>query len=180
MTTKMNMLGITLSLVILGSAVGLDAGSDIQKKPVVASSLSNRAARLFFVSTTTSTLSTTTVCFYSHTSAVTTTCSGKKKRAIFTNPETGEDSHLEIAPKRVERELKIDEEPREEGTAEKAADVSVDEIASGQNEDTQNIRDAKFLLYWATSTSTTTTYTATSTIATVNCTPASFTISVCG
>merc|ERR1719145_540667 len=168
MTTKMNMLGITLSLVVLGSAVGLDAGSDIQKKPVVASSLSNRAARLFFVSTTTSTLSTTT------------TCSGKKKRAIFTNPDTGEDSHLEIAPKRVERELKIDEEPKEEGTAEKAADVSVDEIASGQKEDTQNIRDAKFLLYWATSTSTTTTYTATSTIATVNCTPASFTISVCG
>merc|ERR1719471_2064231 len=160
MTTKMNMLGITLSLVVLGSAVGLDAGSDIQKKPVVASSLSNRAARLFFVSTT--------------------TCSGKKKRAIFTNPETGEDSHLEIAPKRVERELKIDEDPKEEVTAEKAADVSVDEIASGQKEDTQNIRDAKFLLYWATSTSTTTTYTATSTIATVNCTPASFTISVCG
>merc|ERR1719208_257350 len=177
MTTKMNMLGITLSLVVLGSAVGLDAGSDLQKKPVVASSLSNRAARLFFVSTTTSTLSTTTVCFYSHTTAVTTACTGRKKRTIFTNPETGEDSYLEIAPERTERDLKMDSE--DEADTEKDVETQVGELESGRKE-SEDVRDAKFLLYWATSTSTSTSYTATSTIATVNCTPSSFSISVCG
>ena len=43
-------------------------------------------------------------------------------------------------------------------------------------------RDARFLLYWATSTvtSTTTSYTSTSTLATLECTPTSYSLSVCG
>merc|ERR1711881_542145 len=139
--------------------------------------LSNRAARLFFVSTTTSTLSTTTVCYYTGTSAITTTCSGKRKRAIFTNPETGKDSQLEIAPKGVEREVIAEVE--EEFQA--AAEEDVDDIESSQKDlDEDEVRDAKFLLYWATTSSTSTSYTSTSTIATINCTPASFTISECG
>ena len=58
-------------------------------------------------------------------------------------------------------------------------DPSIDDLEPGLAE-ADHIRDAKFLVYWATSTSTSTSFTATSTIATVECTPASFTISVCG
>merc|ERR1739848_917347 len=140
--------------------------------------LSNRAARLFFVSTTTSTLSTTTVCYYTGTSAITTTCSGKRKRAIFTNPETGADAQLEIAPKRVEREVMDEFEEEFEAAVEKVAEENVDDIESSQKDlDKDDVRDAKFLLYWATTSSTSTSYTST---ATINCTPASFTISECG
>merc|ERR1719312_1352415 len=106
-------------MAFLGSSLAVDIGS--QKQPVnsVAPGLSNRAARLFFVSTTTSTLSTTTVCYYTGTSAITTTCSGKRKRAIFTNPDTGADALLEIAPKRVEREVLAEVEEEFEAAVEK-------------------------------------------------------------
>eukprot|EP00090_Calanus_glacialis_P004244 TRINITY_DN1313_c0_g1_i1.p1 TRINITY_DN1313_c0_g1~~TRINITY_DN1313_c0_g1_i1.p1 ORF type:complete len:176 (-),score=65.99 TRINITY_DN1313_c0_g1_i1:220-747(-) len=175
------MLGITVILAVISCAMAVDVDGEKQPMNSIAPALSNRAARLFFVSTTTSTLSTTTVCFYSHTTAVTTTCAGKKKRAIFTNPETGEDSQLEIAPRRVQREMKAEEIEEVEAVADKVVEPSVDDIESSQKEaDSDEIRDAKFLLYWATTTSTSTSYTSTSTIATVNCTPASFTISVCG
>ena len=48
--------------------------------------------------------------------------------------------------------------------------------------DDTRAREAKFLLYWATSTSykTSTTYTGTSTISALECTPPSFAISLCG
>ena len=54
------------------------------------------------------------------------------------------------------------------------------ELSSGQSE--AGLREGRFLLYWATttSTSTTTTYTGTSTIASLECTPSSFTINSCG
>ena len=56
-------------------------------------------------------------------------------------------------------------------------------VASGLlEEEEQKKRDARFLLYWATSTVTTTStsYTSTSTLASIECTPSSFTISQCG
>ena len=57
----------------------------------------------------------------------------------------------------------------------------VDDLEAGEVEtNVSNVRDARYLVYWTTSTSTSTTYTATSTLATLECTPASFTISVCG
>ena len=74
------------------------------------------------------------------------------------------------------REMKAEEEVE---AVEEKPEPSIDDIASGLKEAEED-RDAKFLLYWATTTSTSTSYTSTSTIATVNCTPASFTISVCG
>ena len=40
-------------------------------------------------------------------------------------------------------------------------------------------RDAKMLLYWVTTTSTTTSYTATSTLATLDCVPNGFSLSRC-
>ena len=51
-----------------------------------------------------------------------------------------------------------------------------------ENKDEIRAREAKFLLYWATSTSYTrsTTYTGTSTISALECTPPSFAISLCG
>jgi hypothetical protein len=73
--------------------------------------------------------------------------------------------------------MKADNELEDMEAADK--DPSIDDLKPGLAE-ADHIRDAKFLVYWATSTSTSTSYTATSTIATVECTPASFTISVCG
>ena len=68
-----------------------------------------------------------------------------------------------------------------EAAVEKTAEENVDDIESSQKDlDEDDVRDAKFLLYWATTSSTSTSYTSTSTIATINCTPASFTISECG
>ena len=51
-----------------------------------------------------------------------------------------------------------------------------------ENKDEIRGREAKFVLYWATSTSykRSTTYTGTSTLATLECTPPSFAISECG
>merc|ERR1712062_109465 len=41
-------------------------------------------------------------------------------------------------------------------------------------------RDARMMLYWVTTTMTTTSYTATSTLATINCTPTDWDIPTCG
>ena len=55
---------------------------------------------------------------------------------------------------------------------------SEEELESGQR---QNNREGKFMLYWRTTslTSTTTTYTGTSTIASLECTPSSFNLRLC-
>ena len=54
-----------------------------------------------------------------------------------------------------------------------------DELQSGK---TEAERQAKFLLYWRTTslTSTTTTYTGTSTLASLECTPSNFGLQSCG
>ena len=48
----------------------------------------------------------------------------------------------------------------------------------GEEED-EHHRDAKLMLYWVTTTSTTTSYTSTSTLATINCTPNDWTMLAC-
>ena len=62
----------------------------------------------------------------------------------------------------------------------------VDELVDNESTEVQSshsdrLREGRFLLYWATTTltSTSTTYTGTSTIASLECTPSSFTISSC-
>ena len=63
------------------------------------------------------------------------------------------------------------------------ADEADPVLNSGLEEykDDSRAREARFLLYWATSTSytTSTTYTSTSTLASLECTPPSFAISAC-
>ena len=62
----------------------------------------------------------------------------------------------------------------------------VDEVVDHENTEVQSshldrLREGRFLLYWATTTltSTSTSYTGTSTIASLECTPSSYTISSC-
>ena len=54
------------------------------------------------------------------------------------------------------------------------------ELAAGETAGTE--RDARFLLYWATltSTATTTSYSATLSLASLHCTPTGFSLSLCG
>merc|ERR1719309_998351 len=120
MCMKTNMLTKFLALTLLHNVFSLDVGSEEHLKE--ASPTNKRAGRLFFVSTTTSTLSTTTVCAVTDSSL--TTCVGRKKRAIVANPENEEGNVLDIAPKRVAREV----------NAEDADDVDVDELKSTQKE----------------------------------------------
>merc|ERR1711936_691304 len=112
-----------------------------------------RNARLFMVSSS-------TYCYVSGTTAITTAC-GKRKRSL----EAVE--HMEdIVSSSVVESLD---------------DVESDtELMSGESEPSQ--RDPRFLLYWmtTTSTSTLTSFTATTSIGTLECTPSSFTISACG
>merc|ERR1711976_1130965 len=116
----------------------------------------DRNGRFFLVSTSTSTLSTTTVCYVT---SATATC-GRKKRSIA-EPVDDYDPDL-ISP-----------------VAHKDADEDDDELVDYGMKDVTN-RDARFLLYWATSTSTTTSYTSPSTLATLECVPSSWTLSACG
>merc|ERR1711994_251808 len=129
-----------------------------------------RKGKFFFVSstTTTSTLSTTTICWVSTNAAVNAVCPGRKKRSIQSIREW-DDETVAIKSSSV-----LTEDP-----AEKKAST---DLKSGLLEDEDKKREARFLLYWATSTSTTTStsYTSTSTLASLICTPSSFTISMCG
>merc|ERR1719244_1505601 len=111
---KTNMFTKFLALTLLHNVFSLDVGSEEHLKE--AGPTSKRAGRLFFVSTTTSTLSTTTVCAVTDSSL--TTCVGRKKRAIVDNPENEEGTVLDIAPKRVEREVNTED----------ADDVDIDEL----------------------------------------------------
>ena len=54
-----------------------------------------------------------------------------------------------------------------------------DELEPGlEDAEEGSLRDGRFVLYWATSTSTS--YTSTSTLASLACTPSGFTLSLCG
>merc|ERR1712038_111448 len=129
----------------------------------------SRHPRLFLVSSSsTTTLSTTTLCYSTAASGFTTTACGRKKRAIYSDPVTGEVGGLEdfIQP----------QEPVSFEETEKEAEAEL--IESGRKE---YEREGKFLLYWmtTTTTSTFTTYTATTTLGALECTPSSFGISQC-
>ena len=56
------------------------------------------------------------------------------------------------------------------------------DVQTGREEEAGEDRNAKFLVYWltTTSTSTSTTYSTTSTLASLECTPSGFSLSVCG
>merc|ERR1739838_725313 len=113
-----------------------------------------RKPKLFFVSTsaTTTTLQTHSVCYVSSTSL--TTCSGRKKRAINMD---GKLSPKDAAP------VELEPSQREQDASAPAIDGS---------------REGRFLLYWITTTSTSTSFTTTYSVSSAFCTPAGG--SICG
>ena len=170
-----NMVNLLLSITIL-TALTAATATVVQKATVT------REPRLFYISssTTTSTLSTrwphlphhfehplnftststttpSTVCFKSGT-ALATCAKKKRKRDIMEGAE--EESRVRILPSTMEAEVE-----------------SLEEVESSLEEG----RDPKFLLYWATltSTATSTSYTATQTIYSLECTPTGFGTSLC-
>merc|ERR1711923_399349 len=126
----------------------------------------SREPKLFFVSSssTTSTISTHTICYKSTSTAVG-TCGKRKKRTILVDTDDQEDSRM------IEPSYSIGDEEEE----------FVSKIESGAEDAAVAQRDGRFLLYWltTTSTSTTTIYTGTSTVASITCTPNGFPYSVC-
>ena len=123
-----------------------------------------RDPKMFLVSssTYTSTLTTSSLCYTSNTGTALTACSGKRKRQILEDPLNDLQTDLLLPSIRASRDF---------------------DLSAGINGATKaGQREGKFLLYWMTTTSstTTTTYTATATLATLECTPTSWTMAVCG
>merc|ERR1712115_660515 len=155
---KMVSLLILLSCVLVSvSAVELEDIADVTHGR-------SREPKLFFVSSssTTSSLSTSTVCFKA-TATGAVTCGKRKKRSMVVNGIS--EAEGEIQPQRS-----FD-----------AEDNSDPKVESGAEDPTTSDRDGRFLLYWltTTSTSTTTIYTGTSTIASLDCTPSGYTVKEC-
>merc|ERR1712223_747972 len=126
-----------------------------------------RQGKLFLVSSTTSTstVTTTALCWKSVTNAaINAVCAGRKKRELTLLEYDIESSQVR---KEDESTAEDDDEALESGIT---------------DDDEEKQRNARFLLYWATTTSTTTTtsITGTSTLASIECTPSSFTINECG
>merc|ERR1719245_147151 len=119
---------------------------------------SSRNQKLFFVSSssTTSTLTTTTICF--STAATFAQCGKRRKREQNIFSDLNED----LSPTQVLKSNDME-----------SSDDADDSLLSGQTEEVQ--RDGRFLLYWMTTTST-----STSTLATLECTPAGYAVSQCG
>jgi len=111
---------------------------------------------------TTTTVTTTSLCWKANT--VTAACTGRKKRALMGSLGLED---MEVTPSRSKEGLEQEQLENE------------DELQSGK---TEAERQAKFLLYWRTTslTSTTTTYTGTSTLASLECTPSNFGLQSCG
>merc|ERR1712154_379920 len=143
---KMVSMVILLPCVLASAtALGLEDIADVKYAK-------SRDPKLFFVSisSTTSSVSTGTVCYVS-TSAGVVTCGKKRKRSVIVNGDSEEAE--QIQPSSLDQ-----------------AD-SDHKLESGRAEDpTISDRDARFLLYWLTTTSTSTTiYTGTSSIGTLDC-----------
>merc|ERR1712154_507429 len=113
-----------------------------------------RKPKLFFVSTsaTTSTLQTAFVC-YETSAANPPTCSGQKKRRAISLD--GMEPEGAVQPSSFKREV--------EGES-----VQLDEASSKVSMN----REGRFLLYWITTTSTSTSYTITYSVSSALCTPA--------
>merc|ERR1719264_1082280 len=150
-------LTVALSLILFANNLVTAAGRDgVQNM--------DGNGKLFWVSTTstTSTLQTTTQCV--KTSGTAQACGKKRKRSIVT--ELPSEDTGDILPSIRGKE-----------------DEFVDEVEDLLDE--QSIiagdRMPRFLLYWktTTATSTSTSYTATSTLATAQCTPSGFALSPC-
>merc|ERR1711953_1286256 len=125
---------------------------------------SPRVGKLFWQSTasTTSTLSTTTQCFaVSHATNALVAC-GRKKRAV----EPDVEAKVEISASKSINAANMDHLEGEE-----EVEPGVEAVPT---------RQARFVLYWRTTTSTSTSYTATSTLASISCTPSGFPLSKCG
>merc|ERR1719400_489827 len=88
---------------------------------------------------------------------------GRKRRAILIDSESKRDAEFDY-----------------DGVSKHNGDVesSIDELREVEAAQTSE-REGKFLLYWMTTTSTSTTYTATTTVSSLNCTPSGFVISNC-
>merc|ERR1711976_471996 len=132
---------------------------------------SQRSKRLFFVSTTstTSTILTGSYCYMSTNVAVV-TCKRRRKRNLADEAKISDNSELDISPQRQQ-------ESENEDDMEEKTDNS--EISSGLSQ--TDARDAKVLLYWLTTTSVvkTTKFSRKQTLASVACTPSSWTMSEC-
>merc|ERR1719221_1129072 len=129
-----------------------------------ASKLARRKPKLFYISssTTTSTLTTSTVCYVSSTAAPV-ACTKRKRRAMVVEPD---------------EEINFDERNVSQPEQDRESDYQLG-VEPGRN---GTVRDARFLLYWATltSTATTTSYSATLSLASLHCTPTGFPYSLCG
>ena len=143
-----------------------------------------RQGKLFLVSSTTSTstVTTTTLCWKSVTNAaINAVCAGRKKRELTL---LGNISSLQLQRYDTIPNAEYDIESSQVRTEdESTAEVEDEALESGlTDDDEEKQRNARFLLYWATTTSTTTTtsITGTSTLASIECTPSSFTINECG
>merc|ERR1711962_293774 len=143
-----------VTTVCLASAASdnLEALSDIADVNI-GSSVSQRNPKLFFVSSSTTTTTISSLCYTS--TAALTECTGKRRRSIS---DTAEDS-LDINRSGITPANKVD--------------------SSFKEPESSGEREGRFLLYWVTTTTTTTSYSATSSLV-LACTPAGFTLAVCG
>merc|ERR1712080_430417 len=124
-----------------------------------------RNPKLFFVSSTTTTISTTTLCFISTTTSA--ACK-RKRRALLLSGRTEENS-----------DVTFDGITKTSGVESSRGSEEV-EVSEGMKDARDEYdREGKFLLYWKTTTSTSTSYTATTTVSSLECTPSGFTISNC-
>merc|ERR1719331_1297929 len=149
------LIAITLAIAVLAVGVSGEEGS--------AAVSGKRQPKLFYISSSTTTsVSTSTVCFLS--SGTLATCS-KKKRKRDIMSDLLRDAPESINPSRKSR---MDEE-------------ELEDVLEAVEKQADNQRDPKFLLYWATltSTSTSTSYTATQTIYSLECTPTGFGTTLC-
>ena len=172
-------------MVILGKIVLVIFATVTSSK----ASTNERKGRFFFVSTlsTTSVVSTTTICWKSN-AAITATCTGRKKRFInlgkklwklqqwtkYCIDHGKEDVDIQAtAPLVIDDDQPVPQAVHDDEKLSSGLEKSADDIRA---------REARFLIYWATSTSykRSTTFTGTSTLATLECTPPSFAISECG
>merc|ERR1712079_286938 len=158
-TTELSTMVYTLTLLLCMILFASTAALETEEVKVVQS----RQPKLFWVSSsaTTSSVSTSTICFVSATTGFT-TCKKRKRRNILADAITDED--VEINPQSTS-----------------GKDDSDADIKSGAEDPAASRRDGRFLLYWltTTTTSTTTIFTATGTIATLTCTPAGYTVNAC-
>merc|ERR1711879_854132 len=152
--------GVSISIIIMEARlilivllVGLVVGEE-----EIGVTSAPRQPKLFFVATSVSTISTTSNCFVG---AASVTACTKRKRAIINDWDNPELLNIPL-PDKVDSA--IDQE-----------DMS--DLESGLKDGDKHIRDARFLLYYATSTSTTTSYTGT--LGTLECTPSSYALSSC-